>query len=71
MRIRDQGIGIPADEQAQLFQRFVRASNGPDHGIAGAGLGLFVCRELLERQGGRSGSSQPKAWEPLSSSLCP
>ena len=52
VRIRDQGIGIPADEQAQLFQRFVRASNGPDHGIAGAGLGLFVCRELLERQGG-------------------
>ena len=53
VRIRDQGIGIPADEQAQLFQRFARASNGPDHGISGAGLGLFVCRELLERQGGR------------------
>ncbi len=53
VRIRDQGIGIPVDEQAQLFQRFARASNGPDHGIPGAGLGLFVCRELLERQGGR------------------
>jgi len=53
VRIRDQGIGIPAEEQTQLFQRFARASNGPDHGIPGAGLGLFVCRELLERQGGR------------------
>jgi PAS domain S-box-containing protein len=50
--IRDAGIGIPADQQALLFQRFVRASNVHDHHIAGSGLGLYVCRELVERHGG-------------------
>ena len=53
VRVRDHGIGIPADQQALLFQRFVRASNVYDHGIAGSGLGLFVCRELVERHGGQ------------------
>ena len=52
VRIQDAGIGIPADQQAQLFQRFVRASNVHDHHIAGSGLGLYVCRELVERHGG-------------------
>ena len=53
VRIRDHGIGIPAQEQAQLFQRFVRASNVHEHQIAGTGLGLYVCRELVERHGGQ------------------
>jgi signal transduction histidine kinase len=52
VRIRDQGIGIPADQQAQLFQRFARASNVHDHHITGTGLGLYVCRELVEHHGG-------------------
>ncbi len=52
VRVRDHGIGIPADEQAQLFQRFARASNVHDHHIPGSGLGLYICRELVERHGG-------------------
>lgn len=52
VRIRDQGIGIPADQQARLFQRFARASNVHDHHITGTGLGLYVCRELVEHHGG-------------------
>ena len=52
VQVSDRGIGIPIDQQAQLFGRFVRASNVHDHGIAGSGLGLYVCRELVERQGG-------------------
>jgi signal transduction histidine kinase len=52
VRIRDAGIGIPATEQAQMFQRFARASNVHERQIPGTGLGLFVCRELIERQGG-------------------
>ena len=52
VRIQDTGIGIPAEQQAKMFQRFARASNVHDHQIAGTGLGLFVCRELVERHGG-------------------
>ncbi|HZC79982.1 MAG TPA: ATP-binding protein, partial [Ktedonobacterales bacterium] len=51
--IRDSGIGIPRDQQAQLFNRFARADNARKAGIGGTGLGLYLCRELVERQGGR------------------
>lgn len=50
--IRDQGIGIPQAEQAQLFGRFVRASNGLAQGIGGTGLGLYLSRELVSEHGG-------------------
>ena len=52
VRIQDRGIGIPAEQQGKMFQRFARASNVHEHQIAGTGLGLFVCRELVERHGG-------------------
>lgn len=51
--VRDRGIGIPPDQQALLFNRFARADNARERGIAGAGLGLYLCRELAELQGGR------------------
>jgi PAS domain S-box-containing protein len=51
--IHDSGIGIPREQQARLFARFSRASNAASHGITGTGLGLFLCRELIERHGGR------------------
>ncbi len=50
--IRDRGIGIPSEQQAKLFARFSRASNAAAYGITGTGLGLFLCRELIERHGG-------------------
>ncbi|HEY7123337.1 MAG TPA: ATP-binding protein [Ktedonobacterales bacterium] len=53
VRIHDTGIGIPREQQARLFARFSRASNAAAHGITGTGLGLFLCRELIERHGGR------------------
>jgi signal transduction histidine kinase len=52
VRIRDFGIGIPASQQAQLFQRFARAANVHDYNIPGSGLGLYISRELIERHGG-------------------
>lgn len=51
-RICDQGMGIPRDQQAHLFGRFVRADNVSASGIRGTGLGLYLCRELVERHGG-------------------
>lgn len=51
--IKDDGIGIPAQQQARIFGRFERADNVYTHGIYGTGLGLYLSRELMERNGGR------------------
>lgn len=52
LAVRDHGIGIPANQQSLLFNRFVRAENARERGISGTGLGLYLCRELVELQGG-------------------
>lgn len=52
-RIRDQGMGIPRAQQAHLFGRFVRGENVRTAGIRGTGLGLYLCRELIERHSGQ------------------
>jgi len=51
--IRDHGIGIPAQQQQLIFSRFARTDNARAYGIGGTGLGLYLCRELVERHGGR------------------
>lgn len=48
--IEDQGVGIPADQQSRIFDRFVSRSQGSRH--RGAGLGLSVSRSLVELHGG-------------------
>jgi len=53
LSVRDDGLGIPKDEQAQIFSRFKRASNAQQAGLLGTGLGLYVCRELLAMHGGQ------------------
>ena len=50
--VADSGIGIPADDQAQLFSRFFRAANARASNLPGTGLGLALVRELVERQDG-------------------
>lgn len=50
--VRDNGIGIPADEQAQLFEKFYRTSQGR-RTTGGTGLGLAIARSLVELHGGR------------------
>lgn len=52
LSVCDDGIGIPAQQQAQIFGRFVRADNARAHGIGGTGLGLYLCRQLVTRQDG-------------------
>lgn len=50
--VRDEGIGIPRRQHAQIFGRFMRADNASAWSISGTGLGLYLCRELVERHGG-------------------
>jgi PAS domain S-box-containing protein len=51
--VSDQGIGIPQEEQARLFQRFYRVDNRLRRTTQGAGLGLFLSRAIVEAHGGR------------------
>jgi signal transduction histidine kinase len=51
LRVIDQGIGVPAADQDLLFEPFVRASNAAAQ-ASGTGLGLPVCRLLVQAMGG-------------------
>jgi two-component system phosphate regulon sensor histidine kinase PhoR len=51
--IHDSGLGIPRDEQTRIFEKFYRLDPDMKHGVGGTGLGLYICRELVERVDGR------------------
>jgi hypothetical protein len=49
----DSGIGIPKEDQSHLFQKFYRVDNSDTREIGGTGLGLYLCRRLVEAMNGR------------------
>lgn len=51
--VTDTGSGLSADECALLFQKFTQASPIIHVNYGGSGLGLFICRQLTELQGGQ------------------
>ena len=51
--VSDPGLGIPAAEHRRIFEKFYRLDPDMTHGIGGTGLGLYICRELVRRVGGR------------------
>lgn len=51
--VTDHGIGIPAGDLPNLFDRFHRGSNVDDRRFQGLGLGLYICRAIAEEHGGQ------------------
>lgn len=53
MYVRDTGQGIPAEDIPHLFQKFYRVDNSATRTIGGTGLGLYICRKIIELYQGR------------------
>jgi len=51
--VRDEGLGIPPGERQRVFEKFYRLDPNLTRGVGGTGLGLYICRELVRRMGGR------------------
>ena len=51
--IKDSGLGIPTEDIPHLFQKFYRVDNADRQAIGGTGLGLYLCRRLVEAMQGR------------------
>jgi PAS domain S-box-containing protein len=51
LSVKDHGMGVPADAQERIFERFERAA--PPHHYSGFGLGLWIVRQIVQAHGGR------------------
>ena len=75
LTVTDTGIGLPPGEAACIFEPFGRASNARQHGAPGLGLGLHICRRIVDAHGGRVWADSPgegqgttlSVWLPLGS----
>ncbi|RYY70038.1 MAG: HAMP domain-containing histidine kinase [Chitinophagaceae bacterium] len=53
LSVKDNGIGIPADQQAKVFDRFFRVNGDKENTYAGLGLGLYISAEIIKRHKGK------------------
>ncbi|MBF6590513.1 MAG: PAS domain-containing protein [Ktedonobacterales bacterium] len=53
VHVKDVGQGIPLREQERIFERYQRVENAATRRTQGAGLGLYICRAIIEAHGGR------------------
>jgi PAS domain S-box-containing protein len=51
--VQDTGVGIPPDELGQLFEKYRQTSSGKTSAHKGTGLGLVICKMIVEAHGGR------------------
>jgi signal transduction histidine kinase len=55
LKVSDTGVGIPQDEQKQIFQKFFRSQSILKHKTEGTGLGLFISKSYVDAMGGQMG----------------
>lgn len=51
--VKDSGIGVPVNEQSQLFSKFYRASNARKQRPDGTGVGLYLAKKVIDAHGGK------------------
>lgn len=51
--IKDDGVGIPDKDQRFIFEKFFRSSNALKYQTQGSGLGLFIIKSIVEKEGGK------------------
>lgn len=54
-KIQDEGVGIPAKEQPNVFKKFFRAQNSMKYQTEGTGIGLYTAKAAIENMGGKIG----------------
>ncbi len=52
VKVRDEGVGIPKDQQRKIFDRFYRVSTEDSKAVQGLGMGLYISAEIVKRHGG-------------------
>ena len=50
--VKDEGIGIKPEDKDKLFERYYRANNTTTISVAGFGIGLYLCAEIIQRHDG-------------------
>lgn len=53
--IMDSGVGVPKEDQKFIFQKFFRAKNVLKYQTQGSGLGLYICKNIIDKSGGKIG----------------
>jgi PAS domain S-box-containing protein len=53
LEVQDHGIGLPPEAAERIFEPFSRATNAEHRQITGMGLGLYICRNIVEQHHGR------------------
>ncbi len=79
LQMRDQGIGVPPAAGDTIFEPFRRAANAERDKLPGMGLGLYICRSIIQRHEGRIWAESPgehkgmtiNVWLPLASAQRP
>lgn len=59
IQIKDEGIGIPAEELERIFERFYQIDGSAHRRYGGMGVGLSIVKEVIERHGGRVWAESP------------